>query len=258
MIKALQFIPRAAAILGLVYMTACSADGAQRYGYEVVNTFPHDKDAYCQGLLFDGGFLYESTGRPGTSSLRKVELTTGKVLNRTDLPASLFGEGMALHGDRFYQITWESGRGHVFDRDFQLIRQFKYDQEGWGLTSDGTHLIMSDGSSKLTFRDPETFEVVRTLNVHLNKTPLAQLNELEFIKGEIWSNIWKQDQIVRIDPKTGEVTGIVDLTGIFPQEKRIEEDAVLNGIAWDAKADRLFVTGKYWDTLFEIKLKKLN
>jgi len=253
----LSRILRLVPLLMLTYLSACGTNGVQRYGYKVLQRYPHDPNAYCQGLLFDGGFLYESTGREATSSLRKVELKTGKVLQRVDLPASLFGEGMALHGDEFFQITWKNGKGHVFDRDFKPLRQFHYDDEGWGLTSDGTYLIMSNGSSKLTFRDPATFKTVRTLNVHLNKSPLDQLNELEYINDAIWATVWKQDQIVRIDPKTGEITGIIDLTGIFPDEKRVEDDAVLNGIAYDPKAKRIFVTGKYWDTLFEIELNPL-
>ena len=257
--KQLRILQRLFAVLALVYLSACGSNGTRHYTYEVVNTFPHDKTAYCQGLLFDGGFLFESTGRNGSSGLRKVELKTGKVLKQVDLPESLFGEGMTLHGDHFYQITWESGKGHIFDREFKPVRQFKYEGEGWGLASDGTHLIMSNGSDQLTFRDPETFKIVRSLRVHLNKNPVRDLNELEFIDGEIWANVWKKDYLVRIDPKSGEVKSIVDLSGIFPMEKRgSDTDAVLNGIAWDKTGKRLFVTGKLWSSLFEIKLKEIE
>jgi glutamine cyclotransferase len=224
-------------------------------GYRIVHEYPHDPDAYCQGLVYDDGVLYESTGQMGRSSVRVVELATGKVLKKTEMPANLFGEGLALVGDRLIQLTWEQGVARIYDKaTLTPLDQFEYDGEGWGLVHDGTHLIMSDGSEVLTFRDPKTFAVVRKVRVLSKGAPVTFLNELELVRGELWANIWKKDHIARIDPDTGEVLGFVDLTGLFDHSSIPSDDAVLNGIAYDPDGDRLFVTGKLWPKLFEIEL----
>jgi glutaminyl-peptide cyclotransferase len=237
----------------LVWQRSRGEDWIQ--GYRKVNEYAHDPGAYCQGLVFDGGLLHESTGQYGTSSVRTVELETGKVLRKTELPSGLFGEGLALVGERLIQLTWEQGVARIYARDtLKPVNQFEYDGEGWGLVFDGKELIMSDGSEMLTFRDPETFKELRKVRVLAKGTPLKQINELELVDGELWANIWKADYIARIDPKTGTVLGLVDLAGIFDKSSVPNEDAVLNGIAYDPRAKRLFVTGKLWPKLFEIEV----
>lgn len=227
------------------------------FGYRVVHEFPHDPQAFTQGLFFHEGFLYESTGLRGESTLRRVELETGEVLEQRRLLPQFFGEGAALAGDFVYQLTWEAGIGFVYTREpFRLVREFRYAGEGWGLTFDGEHLVMSDGSDSLRFLDPNTLRQVRLLNVTAAGERLPQLNELEWIDGEIWANIWTENRIARIRPDTGEVTGFVDLTGILSPAFRFRypEIDVLNGIAWDRGSGRIFVTGKKWPRLFEIEL----
>jgi len=224
-------------------------------GFRVVAEYAHDPQAYTQGLVFDGGLLHESTGQRGTSSVRTVELETGKVLRKTDLSARFFGEGLALVGERLIQLTWEEGVARVYDRNtLKPLDQFEYEGEGWGLAFDGQHLIMSDGSEVLVFRDPQTFKEVRRVTVRMRGAPLPELNELELVEDEVWANVWKKDYIARIDPETGEVRGVVDLAGIFDRHSIPNEDAVLNGIAYDAKSKRLFVTGKLWPKLFEVEV----
>jgi glutaminyl-peptide cyclotransferase len=223
------------------------------YGHRVVNTFPHDPTAYTQGLVFRDGFLFEGTGKHGQSSLRRVELESGRVVQSHSLARELFGEGITIFGDRIYQLTWRNGIAIVYDKEsFRELKRLRYEGEGWGLTDDGTHLIMSDGSATLRFVDPEDFQVVRRLLVQSLGRRVDQLNELEYINGEIFANVWYRDYIVRISPKTGEVTGWIDLRGLWP--KRRDRDDVLNGIAYDAENDRLFVTGKNWPRLYEIQL----
>lgn len=223
------------------------------YRYRIVNTFPHDKNAFTQGLEFHNGYLYESTGLKGQSSLRKVELRTGRVLQIHRLPQEYFAEGITLFGDRIYQLTWQNGICFVYNANsFRQETQFRYDGEGWGLTNDGKHLIMSDGSETITFRDPETFAEVRKITVRAQGKPVKNLNELEYIEGEIWANIWYSDMIARIDPQTGIVKAWVDMEGLPVPDRGIEE--VLNGIAYDRQNKRLFVTGKNWSKLFEIEL----
>lgn len=223
------------------------------YRYRIVNTFPHDKNAFTQGLEYHNGYLYESTGLKGESSLRKVELRTGRILRIHRLAPEYFGEGMTILGDRIYQLTWQNGICFVYDLNtFRQITQFRYYGEGWGLTNDGKYLIMSDGSDTITFRDPETFAEVRKIRVRANGKPVEMLNELEYIEGEIWANIWYSDMIARIDPQTGIVRAWIDMEGL-PVPNRTSED-VLNGIAYDRQNKRIFVTGKRWSKLFEIEL----
>ncbi|MCL4204497.1 MAG: glutaminyl-peptide cyclotransferase [Pirellulaceae bacterium] len=223
------------------------------YGYRILNTFPHDPTAYTQGLVFRDGFLFEGTGKHGESSLRRVEPESGRVLQSHNLSRELFGEGITIFGDRIYQLSWRNGIAIVYDKEsFRELKRLRYEGEGWGLTDDGTHLIMSDGSATLRFVDPEDFQVVRRLVVHSQGRRVDQLNELEYVNGEIYANVWYRDYIARISPRTGEVTGWIDLRGLWP--KRRDRDDVLNGIAYDAEKDRLFVTGKNWPKLFEIQV----
>jgi glutamine cyclotransferase len=223
------------------------------FGYKIVNTFPHDPQAFTQGLEFHDGYLYEGTGLKGKSSLRRVELRTGRVVQIHRLPSEYFGEGITILGDKIYQLTWQNGVCFVYDRrTFRQITQFRYDGEGWGLTNDGKRLIMSDGSEVITFRDPDTFAEVRKITVRAQGRPVKNLNELEYIEGEIWANIWYSDIIARIDPSTGIVKAWVDMEGLPVPNRDIE--AVLNGIAYDRQNKRIFVTGKNWSKLFEIEL----
>ena len=228
------------------------------YGYTVVRAYPHDREAFTQGLAFDDqGALYESTGQRGESSLRRVELSSGAVLPRHDLPAALFGEGVAVFGDRIFQLTWQAGRALVYDKaSFDLLREFTYRTEGWGLTHDGRRLIMSDGTATLYFLRPDTFAETARLTVRDHRGPVIRLNELEYVRGEIFANVWQTDRIARIDPRTGHVTGWIDLTGLLPPGDPRRPVDVLNGIAYDPRTDRLFVTGKWWPKLFEITLTR--
>jgi glutamine cyclotransferase len=227
------------------------------YTYEVINAYPHDTAAFTQGLVFDHGVLYESTGLNGSSSLRRVELETGKVLNQKKVPDEFFAEGLALFNGRLYQLTWQTQRGFVYELDsFNMIHDFSYAGEGWGLTRDASSLIMSDGTSQIRFLNPDTFEVQRVIRVQDNGHDITQLNELEYIKGEIYANIWLTDRIARIDPQSGKVLAWINLSGLLSSEDHTGSGAVLNGIAYDEASDRLFVTGKLWPKLFEIKLKQ--
>ncbi len=227
------------------------------YGYEVVNSWPHDTKAFTQGLVFHDGALLESTGQNGLSTLRRVELKTGKVLKKVDVPAQYFAEGVTLLGGKIYQLTWQHGRGFIYDpENFQRVGEFRYDGEGWGLTQDGESLILSDGTSQIRFIDPETFQLRRTLSVRDGGQPLREINELEYVKGEIWANVWHKDMVARIDPRTGGVVGWIDLKGLLAPGEAGDPEAVLNGIAYDEAGDRLFVTGKLWPKLFEIRLKE--
>lgn len=239
--------------------TAASQDsisGLPRlYTYRIVETYPHDHDAFTQGLVVQDSILYEGTGLYGESTLRKVSLNTGEVLKRVDLDSRYFGEGLTAIGNRLVQLTWKSEVGFVYDKaSFEQTGSFTYPTEGWGITYDGERLIMSTGSSTLYFRDPETFEETGRLEVTANLSPVANLNELEFVEGEIFANVWQTDRIAIISPQTGQVTGWLDLSGIVPSEERLESGAVLNGIAYDDKDKRLYVTGKLWPYLFEIEL----
>jgi glutaminyl-peptide cyclotransferase len=228
------------------------------YTYRVVHAFPHDKDAFTQGLFYEGGALYESTGLQGQSSVRKVRLETGEVLRKVDLPADVFGEGSTSWGKRLIALTWQSQVGFVLDLEsFAVTQRFTYAGEGWGLTHDARQLIMSDGSAELRFLDPQTLREVRRLAVTAGGQPVDRLNELEWVDGAILANIWQTDRIARIDPKSGRVTAWIDLGGLLPIPYRIAGHTdVLNGIAYDATGKRLFVTGKRWPRLFEIRLVK--
>ena len=225
--------------------------------YEIVNTFPHDSDAYTQGLVFTNGVLLESTGRQGHSSLRRVELQTGKVLNQVTVPPPYFAEGLALLNGKLYQLTWQHGVGFIYDANsFAKLGEFQYSGEGWGLTTDGKSLILSDGSHRIRFLDPETFAVNNTISVLDHGRVIDSLNELEYVKGEIYANIWHDQRIARIDPNSGSVKSWIDLTELSKLSQVTAEEGVLNGIAYDPTANRLFVTGKLWPKLFEIRLKQ--
>lgn len=222
--------------------------------FRVINIYPHDPAAFTQGLLFHDGYLYESTGGWGSSSLRKVELTTGRVLRKRNLPPQYFGEGLALWGHRLIQVTWKSGTGFVYDLNtFDQMETFTYSGEGWGLTQDDQGLILSDGTHVLRRLDPDTFRETGRIAVHDQGQPQRGLNELEYIEGEIWAKIFPTDEMVRIDPKDGHVVARVDLDGILGPRRRPSE-AVPNGIAYDPEQHRIFVTGKLWPVLFEIEV----
>ena len=231
-------------------------EGVPTHGYDVVNTWPHDRNAYTQGLVFHEGNLLESTGQVGRSSLRLVKPETGQVLRQVTVPAPYFAEGLTLMKGKLYQLTWEHQLGFIYDAtSFEKIGEFTYQGEGWGLTNDGGSLILSDGSNRLRFLNPENFQVSKTISVLAQGKPILDLNELEFVNGEIYANIWHADRIVRIDSGTGRVLGWIDLQGLLKPGEVDDEEAVLNGIAYDEKNARLFVTGKLWPKLFEIRVK---
>ena len=223
------------------------------FTYKVINSYPHDQAAFTEGLEWANGVLYEATGYQST--LRRVDLSSGQVLQSQALSSEYFGEGLTVWQDQIVQLTWQSHLGFVYDKTtFKLLRQFNYPSEGWGLTHDDTYLIMSDGTPVIHFLDPDTFQEVKKIEVHDARGPIVNLNELEYICGEIFANIWQTDRIARISPATGQVIGWIDLSGLLNPQNRTSEEGVLNGIAYDAVHDRLFVTGKLWPRLFEIKL----
>jgi glutamine cyclotransferase len=231
----------------------------REYTFKVVNDFPHDQAAFTQGLVYRDGFFYEGTGLNGRSQLRKVRLETGEVVQHADLDREFFGEGIAIVGNKVIQLTWQSHVGFVYNlSDFKLLRQFSYPGEGWGLTSHVNELFMSDGSAQVRVLDATTFKEKRRFTVRDGATPIDQLNELEFVEGELFANIWQTDRIARISPVNGKVVGWIDLTGLLSPVFRRREDAVLNGIAYDAAHKRLFVTGKLWPKIFEIQLVPKN
>ena len=225
------------------------------FSFEVVHIYPHDHSAFTQGLEYRGGFLYEGTGLNGQSTLRKVDLLTGRVLEQTALANQFFGEGITVLNGRVTQLTWQSHIGYVYDQGaFHLLRNFSYLGEGWGLANDGQVIYMSDGTPQIRCLDPGTLGEIRRFTVHEGNKNIEALNELEWVRGELYANVWQTDRIVRISPKDGRVLGWIDLSGLLPQEDRQGAD-VLNGIAYDAMGDRLFVTGKLWPKLFEIRLR---
>jgi glutaminyl-peptide cyclotransferase len=247
---------RAALVLVCCVVAVAARASVPVYDFEVVHAYPHDPSAFTEGLFYLNGFLYESTGLEGHSSIRKVDLATGRVLKQFDIPEQYFGEGIVNWDGKLVSLTWKSELGFVFDlTTLKPQRQWHYAGEGWALTQDGKQLIMSDGTAQLRFINPQTLLETRRLEVTLNGKPLANLNELEWVKGEIYANVWHANWIARIDPGNGQVTGLINLNGILsPSNLADGPDGVLNGIAYDAKRDRLFVTGKNWPTLFEIRL----
>jgi glutamine cyclotransferase len=248
--------------LTLVFLTfipmAAVRAGVPTYDYEVVRTHPHDPSAFTEGLFYLNGYLYESTGLEQHSTIRKVRIDTGAVVQKLDIPAQYFGEGIVNWDGHLISLTWKSQLGFVFDLStFRLQKEFHYEGEGWALTQDGKQIIMSDGTPELRFLNPQTLHETNRIQVTFEGKPVPNVNELEWVKGEIYANVWQTNMIIRIDPRNGHVVGLVDLTGLLSPAERVEgPDGVLNGIAYDAKGDRLFVTGKNWPKLFEIRLRK--
>ncbi|MCA9933229.1 MAG: glutaminyl-peptide cyclotransferase, partial [Anaerolineales bacterium] len=243
-------------------MATVRGDTAVQYTYRVINSYPHDPTAFTQGLVWDDGTVYEGTGLSrnygGISTLRRVDLESGDVLQSINLPDQYFGEGIVVWDERIIQLTWQSHVGFIYDKtSFELLEEFSYPTEGWGITHDGEKLIMSDGTDTLYFWNPETLEEIGRVQVHDENGPVVRLNELEYINGEVWANVWQTDRIARIDPADGRVTGWVDLTGLLSPAQRLNHVDVLNGIMVDAGNGRLFVTGKYWPLLFEIEVEPL-
>lgn len=233
---------------------ASAPDAPERLKVKVLSTRPHDPEAFTQGLVLDGGTFYESTGLNGKSSLREVDPQTGKVKRKMDVPAEYFAEGLALVDGRLIQLTWKEEKAFVYDRaDFKKVGEYRYDGEGWGLCFDGARLVMSDGSDRLTFRDPKTFAVQSIINVTLAGKPATELNELECVDGLIYANVWQTDDILRIDPKDGRVTAVIDASGLLTPEERQKTD-VLNGIAWNPRTRTFLITGKLWPKMFEVEL----
>ena len=238
--------------------TEAPANGpAPKYGYQIVNMWPHDSNAFTQGLILMDGKLLESTGQEGFSSLRRVELESGKVLQKVDVPEPYFAEGMTQLNGKVYQLTWQHHLGFIYDaQTFNRLGQFNYQGEGWGLTTDGQSLILSDGSPNIRFIDPANFRVTKTINVTDQNRPIRELNELEYVKGEIYANVWHDNRIATIDPQSGRVNSWIDLTGLMPESEQLDPEAVLNGIAYDQASDKLIVTGKLWPRVYEIKVKR--
>jgi len=231
------------------------AKRTREYSFQVVRQYPHDSSAFTQGLACRNGYFYEGTGLTGQSSLRQVRISTGEVVRKINLAPDIFGEGITLLNHQVIQLTWISKTGFVYDvKDFHLLRNFTYSGEGWGLATDGHDLFMSDGSSEIRVLDSKTFTEKRRIKVRDNTHPVEQLNELEFVEGEIFANVWHTDRIARISPKTGQVVGWIDLAGLLSPVYHVGPEAVLNGIAYDRRSKQLFVTGKLWPQIFEIKL----
>lgn len=227
------------------------------YGYKVEQSYPHNEDHYTQGLIFAQGTLYEGTGMNGESMLAQVDLLSGKKVRSTNLDDKYFGEGITLLDGKIYQLTWQAEKAFVYDiNTFELIKELSYKGEGWGLTTDGSVLYMSNGSNKITVRDPEDFSILRTIEVYTPNGQLSYLNELEWIEGEIWANVYTRDVVARIDPSTGLVKGYIDFTGILPESARTPRSEVFNGIAYDSRSKSIYVTGKYWSKLFEVSIYK--
>ena len=245
----------AAGVLGLIaWVQFDSHRNSEWWRVRVVAVYPHDPSAFTQGLAVTDGRIYEGTGQFGSSSVRRIEIATGQVELMVPLNQEYFGEGITIFNGRLYQLTWQSHMGFIYELEtLNVLDTFRYSGEGWGLTHDGEHLIVSDGSSSIRFLDPETFAVLKRLDVRENARPVTQLNELEYIDGEVWANVWHEDRIARISPISGEILGWIDLRGLYPRSARGTED-VLNGIAFDPNTGRLFVTGKHWPQLFEIEI----
>jgi glutaminyl-peptide cyclotransferase len=246
----------AAALAACSCTPATEAGAIPEYTYQIVHTYPHDTSAFTEGLFYLNGFLYEGTGEPGRSSIRKVKLETGEVLQKRDLSEDYFGEGIINWKDNLYELTWQTQVGFIYDLNtFAPKGQFTYPGEGWSFTKDDHRIIMDDGTPQIRFWDPQTLQETGRITVTAYDQTVDKLNELEWVKGELYANIWETDRIARIDPKTGKVVGWIDCAGLLsPAERTPGSDSVLNGIAYDAQGDRLFVTGKDWPKLFEIKL----
>ena len=260
---AVNYIIDMRALIVMLAAAACAcgpatqAGGLPEYGYEIVHTYPHDPTAFTEGLFYLNGFLYESTGLEGSSSIRKVKFETGEVVQKFEVPVQYFGEGIIAWKNKLVQLTYKTEVGFVHDLNTLAVQsEFKYPGEGWAMTTDGKRIIMSDGTPQLRFWDPETLKETGRLTVTDEGQPVTYLNELEWVKGEILANIWQTEKIARIDPKSGKVTGWINLSGLLLPADRNDKTDVLNGIAYDAAHDRLFVTGKCWPKLFEIKLVK--
>ncbi len=250
-------VPLLMVVAGIACMAwFAGAIAAPQYQVQIVSAYPHDPKAFTQGLLFAHGELYESTGQKGHSTLRRVEVETGRILAEHALDDRYFGEGLAMVDDRLIQLTWKSGTGFVYGRkSLKKLRSFRYSGEGWGLTYDGQRLIMSDGTAVLRFLNPDSFKQTGSLTVtHLGK-PISQLNELEMVNGELWANLWRYNLILRINPENGHVTGVVDASSLRKSLTGPYKIDVLNGIAYDAENKRLFLTGKWWPTLFQVKIQ---
>lgn len=249
----------AAGALGAASDPTPAAESIPRFTYEVVAQFPHDPRAFTQGLIFTDETFVESTGLHGESTLRKVDPATGATRQQITVPTAFFAEGMTRLGDRLFQITWQEKTAFVYDyATLQKRAEFEYEGEGWGLTTDGKSLIMSDGTNQLRFLDPTSFSVQRTIRVFFGDKPLRHLNELEYVKGEIYANIWPTNYAARIDPQTGALLGLIDFNGLLADADRKTDTDVLNGIAYDAERDRLYVTGKRWPKLFEVRLRSIS
>ena len=226
------------------------------YTYEVIHSWPHDRKAFTEGLVYRNGDILESDGLYGQSTLREVDLETGRILKRITIPSRYFAEGLAVIGDKAYELTWKRGVGFIYNVDtFAKLGEFHYAGEGWGLANDGPLLVMSDGTDRIRFIDPKDFRVVRSIHVTASGQPVYRINELEWVRGEIFANVWQTDWVLRIDPSNGTVLGIVDLSGLLPWTEWAPGTDVLNGIAYDPAGGRLFVTGKNWPKLFEVRLK---
>lgn len=257
--NAKQLILCVSALAGVICVGSCRdsepTDSADTYTYRVVNKYNHDRQAFTQGLAYDGGFFYEGTGLNGRSSIRKVGINSGAILLSRKLSEEYFGEGITVYQDRIIQLTWQAQTGFVYDKEsFRLIKQFSYQGEGWGITHDGKKLIMSDGTAKLRLLDPETFENTGNIEVFDHQGPVENLNELEYIKGRIYANVWESSRIAVIEPQTGKVTGWINLKNLYKPTGWDAEAKIPNGIAYDAENDRLFVTGKLWPNIFEIEI----
>ena len=255
---------KAPLLLILIALAGCNRDtqragngATPRYGYEIVNTWPHDARAYTQGLIYQNGQFIESTGHVGQSSLRLVQPETGNILKRVYVPAPYFAEGAALLNGKIYQLTWEHQLGFIYDATtLEKTGEFKYQGEGWGLTTDGSSLILSDGSNRLRFLDPNTFIVKKTVSVKDGERVINELNELEYVNGEVFANVWHSEAIARINPENGKVVGWIDMRGLLKKDEISDPEAVLNGIAFDPATNRLFVTGKLWPKVFEVRIKE--
>ena len=250
-----QFVCASAVAVLVLCSIEAPAQGAPVSGYQIVAKYPHSTDSYTEGFFYLDGLFYEGTGMEGRSALLVIQPQTGMPVQQRMLPAKYFGEGIVDVGPSIYEWTWQTHVGFVIDKfSMREVRQFTYTGEGWGMTRDKSSIITSDGSDTLRFRNEQTFGETRHIVVHDGATKISQLNELEYIKGEIWSNVWHDNRIARISPKDGRVLSWVDLTGILPESQKKDAESVLNGIAYDAEHDRIFVTGKQWPTIFEIKV----